>query len=232
MPRAANSAISDHTSPGERPTTGTFPNVSLSRRRASFGANRIGKGTRVRTEYASMSACHGTMRERCARSSSIARRAARCLSCHGASAATITLVSTATINSFLPDLLDGLTNLFVGQWLFHRFDRNTNGDASSSFDSDLPPQRLDFDMPIASRDLHRSAWLQSRFFEQLLRNGDHAACIECRRHSRFPGRNHTSANNAITRFEHSNNSPWPTFATTSSRAFGIAAAIARECSIG
>src|SRR6266498_1430575 len=185
-----------------------------------------------------MSACCGSMSECCVRSSSSARRAGSCCPCHSARAATITFVSTATINSLprdvadnlvhplLPNLLDDLVDLLIRQLFFDRLDRHANGDTPSPLKTNLPRERLDLDMPVAARDLRGSARLESSLIEQLPRNGDRSAGINRRGHGQSFGRNHTSANNAIARSEHSNNSPCPTSTTISNRAFGIAAAIA------
>src|ERR1051325_102182 len=134
------------------------------------------------------------------------RRAATCCSCHCATAAMMTFVSTATIkalsrhlanhlvHSLVPDLLDHLVHLLVRQFLLNRLDRNGDHHVSMLFESHLPPHRLDLEIAVANGDLPaRPRLAPPPLVAQLLGNGYRSASIDRRGH----GRNHPSVNNAI-----------------------------------
>src|ERR1051325_9663413 len=117
------------------------------------------------------------------------RRAATCCSCHCATAAMMTFVSTATIkalsrdlanhlvHSLVPDLLDHLVHLLVRQFLLNRLDRNGDHSASMLSQPHLPPHRLDLDIAVANGHPERGPRFQPRLFDQLLGNGDRSASI-------------------------------------------------------
>src|ERR1043165_312314 len=152
----------------------------------------------------------------------------------------MTLVSIATINVVLRDLAEDLPHSFVSELLdefIEFFVRpffsdgllwHENRETAALLEAHWHRCRFDLDTPRAVRNLHRRPRLQPSFCEQPPRDGDAPAGTNGRGHRQ----NHTSANNAITRAASSNNSPCPRPATISNRAFGIAAAIACECSGG
>src|SRR6266498_2455944 len=135
------------------------------------------------------------------------------------------------VHPLLAQLLDDFINI-RRRLPFDGLDRDEHCHASTHFDTHARRCRLDLDTTVISRDLQRRAGLEASLFQQLLGNRDRSLRTNCRGPDHSHGRNHTSVNNAITRGAHSNSSPCPVPATISSRAPGIAAAMARECSGG
>src|ERR1043165_3102425 len=115
MPRLATLWSSGQTRSVGKAVTSISPRDSRSARIALAGDVLNGGGSRVITEYASISAWAGTISLFSAASCSTARAADSWRGCSTLRAATMTFVSIATINSVLQDLTEDLGHLLVAE---------------------------------------------------------------------------------------------------------------------